>query len=410
MNIKNEYICEICGKEFSRKESLSRHVNYTHKHLIQQSSKHKCKLCGKEISKKTVLKHLKTTHNFTDKQSFLYLFNYSRKEFSNISEDIRVLYLNTLYELNHGSELYSKQFNSFYNMILKIRQFNKDDIKNFFNNVLPYKKQHKTECNSKRLCDVVFKGEPENSKLYYEKYMMSLNPFKNHGGKFSPFSDSFIGYIGMDSSEIKKRKYAAGKYDKIGRNQNQKEYWLKRGYSESDAIIEARKHINTFSLEKCIEKYGLENGYKIWKERQEKWQSTLRSKPVEEQERINHNKVYKNGPKSGVESEFLNKLSTDISKHNKYLQNLGVIVDFIQDNKIIEFYGDYWHCNPKQKRFVESYYHPYLKMTAKEKWEFDENRINKLKNSGYKVKIVWESDYKENKDSVILDCKKFLGE
>ena len=47
---------------------------------------------------------------------------------------------------------------------------------------------------------------------------MALNPFKNHGGKFSPFSDSFIGYIGMDSSEIKKRKYAAGKYDKIGRN------------------------------------------------------------------------------------------------------------------------------------------------------------------------------------------------
>ena len=106
MNIKNEYICEICGKEFSRKESLSRHVNYTHKHLIQQNSKHKCKLCGKEISKKTVLKHLKTTHNFTDKQSFLYLFTYSRKEFSNISEDIRVLYLNTLYELNRGCELY----------------------------------------------------------------------------------------------------------------------------------------------------------------------------------------------------------------------------------------------------------------------------------------------------------------
>ena len=239
---------------------------------------------------------------------------------------------------------------------------------------------------------------------------MALNPFKNHGGKFSPFSDSFIGYIGMDSSEIKKRKYAAGKYDKIGRNQNQKEYWLKRGYSESDAIAEVKKHINTFSLEKCIEKYGLEDGYKRWKDRQEKWQSTLRSKPIEEQERINHNKVYKNGPKSGVESEFLNKLSTDISKHNKYLQNLGVIVDFIQDNKIIEFYGDYWHCNPKQKRFVESYYHPYLKMTAKEKWEFDENRINKLKNSGYDVKIVWESDYKEDKDSVINDCKKFLGE
>ena len=33
-------------------------------------------------------------------------------------------------------------------------------------------------------------------------------------------------------------------------------------------------------------------------------------------------------------------------------------------------------------------------MTAKEKWEFDSNRIRKIEAAGYNVTIVWESDIK----------------
>ena len=55
-------------------------------------------------------------------------------------------------------------------------------------------------------------------------------------------------------------------------------------------------------------------------------------------------------------------------------------------------------------------FHPYLKMTASEKWEFDNNRINKLKNAGYDVKVVWEMDYKNNKELIIEDCRRFLNE
>jgi len=67
-------------------------------------------------------------------------------------------------------------------------------------------------------------------------------------------------------------------------------------------------------------------------------------------------------------------------------------VDFIhkQTNQIVEVYGDYWHCNPKI--YDDDYYHPYYKITAKEKRKLDETRVNHLTSLGYNVKIVWESD------------------
>ena len=47
----------------------------------------------------------------------------------------------------------------------------------------------------------------------------------------------------------------------------------------------------TFSLQTCIDKYGKEEGTKIFNERQEKWQNTLSSKPFEELERIKKAKM-----------------------------------------------------------------------------------------------------------------------
>ena len=57
---------------------------------------------------------------------------------------------------------------------------------------------------------------------------------------------------------------------------------------------------------------------------------------------------------------------------------------------IIEFNGDFWHCNPKL--YEANFYHPGLKMTAIEKWRLDEERSNYLISLGYTVTVIWESD------------------
>lgn len=67
----------------------------------------------------------------------------------------------------------------------------------------------------------------------------------------------------------------------------------------------------------------------------------------------------------------------------------------INNNILIECYGDYWHCNPSF--YNEDYYHKQIRKTAKEIWENDDERIKSLINNGYNVIIIWENDYKTKK-------------
>ena len=60
-----------------------------------------------------------------------------------------------------------------------------------------------------------------------------------------------------------------------------KEYWIKKGLSEEDAIKAVKTRQTTFSLKRNIEKYGEVEGLKRWKERQAKWQKSMRSLPLE---------------------------------------------------------------------------------------------------------------------------------
>lgn len=71
-------------------------------------------------------------------------------------------------------------------------------------------------------------------------------------------------------------------------------------------------------------------------------------------------------------------------------------VDFFDedDSIIIEFYGDFWHANPKMYAPDDLVNLPENKTEAKNIWEYDKKRIDFLKNLGYnKIVIVWEYDY-----------------
>jgi len=68
------------------------------------------------------------------------------------------------------------------------------------------------------------------------------------------------------------------------------EYWLKQGYTEEEAKQKLSERQSTFSKKRCIKKYGEENGLYVWQDRQTRWQNTLKSKTIEEQEKINKKK------------------------------------------------------------------------------------------------------------------------
>jgi G:T-mismatch repair DNA endonuclease (very short patch repair protein) len=67
-------------------------------------------------------------------------------------------------------------------------------------------------------------------------------------------------------------------------------------------------------------------------------------------------------------------------------------------NLLIEYNGDYWHCNPK--KYEADYYNKKKNKTAKEIWEYDKNKLYLAKNYGYNCIVIWEADYKKNKNII----------
>lgn len=120
----------------------------------------------------------------------------------------------------------------------------------------------------------------------------------------------------------------------------------------------------------------------------------------------NHFRTRKNG-KSKEEREIFAFLS-GLGKYavtddevcvggNKYLAP-----DMVINGKIVvEFYGDYFHANPKKHKADE--YILKKEMTAQELWQVDAHRKEQLENAGYKVLVVWQNDYRTNKENCLDD-------
>ena len=55
-------------------------------------------------------------------------------------------------------------------------------------------------------------------------------------------------------------------------------------------------------------------------------------------------------------------------------------------NLVIEYNGDYWHCNPK--KYKPDYFNQKKQKTAKELWEYDKNKIDLIREKGYNLEIA----------------------
>lgn len=386
-------------------------------------SKITCNICGKEFDRMSSYKnHMYSNHRFVDKNvNEVIESNNNLKTWilKDIDKEIVEQFYTFHKKFNNFSSLLDRQFHHFYELITSVRNFEKEDYNTFFDCFLTWKTKNPKVTNSKEVCELIFSDEQESMKCY--SIMKNKNPFTGHTGQFSPFSKKFCGYDSLDEEEIKIRIKKSINQDKPGRNTNQVLYWVKKGFSEEDAKKKVSERQRTFSLEKCIQKYGKKDGIKRWQDRQEKWQNTLKSKTPEEIERINRAKLNNGGKSYSLISQSLfwkiyeiikndystikfatllnNKGDSDWSgkSHEQYISgknNEMFFLDFyIGDTlKVIEFDGEYWHNKIKK-----------VKIRDKKKDDF-------LSENGYKLLRIKEEDFRKNPEKIINECLNFIKE
>jgi very-short-patch-repair endonuclease len=241
----------------------------------------------------------------------------------------------------------------------------------------------------------------------------SNNTTKEQRKSKSPFSKNFKYY---NSEEERQQFIQSVNYESRITNTHIK-WWIDYCNGDVEKAKEMLKERQrTFTLNKYTEKFGQEEGRKIFEERKDKW-----SKKIE--------KKYKNGEftrfcmsnVSQKELDFIkhlvNKLNLNtndyLSDYNgkqffRHFKEIGQTFsfDFKMNNKIIEFHGDYWHMNPKF--YDKNKYNPLLEMKAQEKWEFDKWKKELIESHGYKVLEIWENEYDNYPEETIQKCIKFL--
>lgn len=198
-----------------------------------------------------------------------------------------------------------------------------------------------------------------------------------------------------------------------------KEYWLKKGFSEEDAKQKVTLAQTQFSKEICIEKYG-EEGLRIWRDRQNRWQETMNSKSEEEKIDILKRKLINFSGVSKISQELflqLECISPKIyfsAKNKEFIlydkkDKKAYMLDYCNSatSKCIEFQGDFWHANPS--RFSPNEKIDIVKLKAEEVWEADYRKYKAISKK-FKVLYVWESEYLKDPETTIQKCQRFLEE
>ena len=186
---------------------------------------------------------------------------------------------------------------------------------------------------------------------------------------------------------------------------NQLQYWIDKGFTEEIAKEKLKERQSTFTLGKCIKKYGEELGTQKWKERQEKWYASFSKVP----------RSYTSSRFSAKSKKLLNALLEHFPDAKCYSDEIMLMYktkthahyDFTHNKKITEFNGDFWHCNPS--KYAPEYFNKIINMTAKQKWESDAEKVKLANDYGYEVLTVWESDYHHDPKETIEKCLDFLN-
>lgn len=190
------------------------------------------------------------------------------------------------------------------------------------------------------------------------------------------------------------------------------EYYLAKGMTEEEAKNALKERQTTFSLKKCVEKYGEKNGLIIFNDRQIKWSKTL----------------LQNGTLKHGHSKISQQLFNSIMRHYEYINMKSVfyfnkggeyflinddsrfLYDFcdLNSRKIIEFNGDIYHANPELYEALDKP-NPYSDLTSEQLWKKDEIKTQCAIDNGFEVLTIWENEYRKKPEEVLNKCLNFLN-
>ena len=181
------------------------------------------------------------------------------------------------------------------------------------------------------------------------------------------------------------------------------EYWINKGLSYEAATEKIKERQSTFSLEKCIEKHGEEKGRERWIQRQEKWLKNYKKNNYSKISQKLFWETYNNLDEHYKKSKNIyfatlnqtTKKQEIENRNNEFRLKLNksfILPDFfvLEDKKIIEFDGVYYHRNNPENK--------------KRELRRDKNIID----SGYEVYHVSEEDFIVDKSGTINKCLEFL--
>ena len=107
---------------------------------------------------------------------------------------------------------------------------------------------------------------------------------------------------------------------------------------------------------------------------------------------------------SSISQKWLESLGLNLIKEHKIKHSTGYfVVDgyYLTTNTVYEFYGDYWHGNPNC--FDANRINPSLDKRFGELYNNTMLREKVLKDLGYNLITIWESDFYDNKSRSIND-------
>ena len=185
---------------------------------------------------------------------------------------------------------------------------------------------------------------------------------------------------------------------------------------EARILLERKNKPSTCSLEHYMERYGKEEGARLYRERCDKIsRSATLEWHIQKYGDEDGRKIFfseKNytfpprvsGPSILYVRNFLDDLGIDyqnekIIKNNTELEKAFFQCDFFlpEQNIVIEFFGDYWHANPSVFK-NPAFYNKSLKKTVDEIWKKDKIRLRGIEQElNCSILVLWESTAKSSK-------------